>query len=141
MILDQATGFAIKSPLPSSLSSARSAAGEFDSSNGKGDMQAVVDILDAANEDPFTLESFQSLLTLHSQAGKNLILARVVTVDPDNDDKLYYSYYAAHHINKILFRTQPEEGLLHRMKAKNVKSLCPNQEKIKNLFLIFSDVC
>ncbi|KNE66233.1 hypothetical protein AMAG_10472 [Allomyces macrogynus ATCC 38327] len=38
---------------------------------------------------------------------------------PNDETKFYYSYYAAHHINKVLFRTQPEEGLLHRMKAKN----------------------
>ncbi len=40
----------------------------------------------------------------------------------DQDSRLYFNYYAAHHINKVLFRTQPEEGLLHRMKAKNVRS-------------------
>lgn len=80
----------------------------------------IVDVIDAENEDPFTLESFYTLLQLHIQANKDLILARVTTVDPSNESKLYYSYYAAHHINKVLFRTQPEEGLLHRMKAKNV---------------------
>ncbi|KAI8621350.1 hypothetical protein BC830DRAFT_1039243, partial [Chytriomyces sp. MP71] len=46
------------------------------------------------------------------------LLARVVTVDPQEETRFYYSY-SAHHINKVLFRTQPEEGLLHRMKAKN----------------------
>ncbi|KAI9221017.1 hypothetical protein BC828DRAFT_347697 [Blastocladiella britannica] len=80
----------------------------------------MVDIIDAENEDPFTLEPFESLLELCAEKGKDFILARVVTVDPHDEHKFYHSYYAAHHINKVLFRTQPEEGLLHRMKAKNV---------------------
>ncbi|ORZ35023.1 hypothetical protein BCR44DRAFT_1414746 [Catenaria anguillulae PL171] len=87
----------------------------------------LVDVIDAENEDPFTLESFESLLEIAAEAGKDFILARVVTVDPHDDSKFYHRhvtltsffYYAAHHINKVLFRTQPEEGLLHRMKAKN----------------------
>ncbi|KAJ3275961.1 hypothetical protein HDV01_006828 [Terramyces sp. JEL0728] len=79
----------------------------------------LVDVLDAENEDPFTLESLTSLIELHSEKDLDFILARVTTVDPDDSDRFYYSYYAAHHINKVLFRTQPEEGLLHRMKAKN----------------------
>ncbi|KAJ3319045.1 hypothetical protein HDV06_006729 [Boothiomyces sp. JEL0866] len=79
----------------------------------------LVDVLDAENEDPFTLESLKSLIELHSEKELDFILARVTTVDPDDSDRFYYSYYAAHHINKVLFRTQPEEGLLHRMKAKN----------------------
>jgi hypothetical protein len=40
-------------------------------------------------------------------------------VDPNDSMKYYYSYYAAHHINKVLFRTEPSLGLLHRMRAKN----------------------
>ncbi|KAI8923207.1 hypothetical protein BC831DRAFT_472345 [Entophlyctis helioformis] len=78
-----------------------------------------MDILDAENEDPFTLESLESLVHSHAQKGLDFILARVTTVDPDDEQRFYYSYYAAHHINKVLFRTQPEEGLLHRMRAKN----------------------
>ena len=49
----------------------------------------------------------------------HLILFSVTTRDPQDESKLYYSYYAAHHINKVLFRTQPDQGLLHRMRAKN----------------------
>ena len=87
------------------------------------DTTTIVDIIDAENEDPFTLEAFSSLLAVHAAASKDLILARVITVDPHDETRLYASYYAAHHINKVLFRTQPEEGLLHRMKAKNVSFL------------------
>ncbi|KAJ3362179.1 hypothetical protein GGF31_001802 [Allomyces arbusculus] len=79
----------------------------------------LVDVIDAENEDPFTLEPFEALLRLCADQGKDFILARVTTADPNDETKFYYSYYAAHHINKVLFRTQPEEGLLHRMKAKN----------------------
>ncbi|KAJ3044923.1 hypothetical protein HDV00_000205 [Rhizophlyctis rosea] len=81
--------------------------------------EPVIDVLDAQNEDPFTLEPFENLIQLHADAGKDFIMARVTTVDPNDESRFYYSYYAAHHINKVLFRTQPEEGLLHRMKAKN----------------------
>ncbi|KAI8919853.1 hypothetical protein DFJ77DRAFT_538706 [Powellomyces hirtus] len=79
----------------------------------------LIDVLEATNEDPFTLEPFESLIDMSVEKEKDFILARVTTVDPNDENRLYYSYYAAHHINKVLFRTQPEEGLLHRMKAKN----------------------
>lgn len=75
--------------------------------------------LDAANEETFTLETFESLVRAARSTGKAFILARVTTVDPSNLTRLYFSYYAAHHINRVIFRTQPEEGLLHRMKSRN----------------------
>lgn len=75
--------------------------------------------LDASNEESFTLESFESLIRTARASGKSFLLARVTTVDPHNLTHLYYSYYAAHHINKVIFRTEPEEGLLHRMKSRN----------------------
>ncbi|KAJ3304507.1 hypothetical protein HDV03_002716 [Kappamyces sp. JEL0829] len=83
------------------------------------DPSELIDCLDANDEDPFTLETFQSMIDLHAEKDREFIIARVTTVDPDDDTRFYYSYYAAHHINKVLFRTQPEEGLLHRMRAKN----------------------
>lgn len=75
--------------------------------------------LDAANEESFTLDSFESLIRAARNCEKTFILARVTTVDPRNLARLYFSYYAAHHINRVIFRTQPEEGLLHRMKSRN----------------------
>ncbi|CAG8500188.1 11265_t:CDS:2, partial [Acaulospora colombiana] len=75
--------------------------------------------LDASTEDPFTLESFDTLIQQHAEKGKDFILARVTTADSSDESKTYQSYYSAHHINKVLFRTQPDQGLLHRMKAKN----------------------
>ncbi|CAG8462398.1 4494_t:CDS:2 [Rhizophagus irregularis] len=74
---------------------------------------------DATTEDPFTLESFDTLIQQHSEKDKDFIIARVTTVDPTDELKSYHSYYSGHHINKVLFRTQPDQGLLHRMKAKN----------------------
>lgn len=85
-------------------------------------MTAVVDELDAMDEDPFTLDSFENLMRMHASKGKDFIIARVTTQDPNDAEKHYHSYYGAHQINKVLFRTQPDEGLLHRMKARNVSS-------------------
>jgi hypothetical protein len=80
----------------------------------------LVDVIDAKEtEEPFTLESFDELVRMHLEKNKDFILARVTTIDNIDPDRFYYSYYAAHHINKVLFRTQPELGLLHRMQAKN----------------------
>ncbi|ORZ27185.1 hypothetical protein BCR41DRAFT_300282, partial [Lobosporangium transversale] len=79
----------------------------------------LVDELDAMDEEPFTLDSFENLMRLHANKSKDFILARVTTQDPNDGTKTYHSYYSAHQINKVLFRTQPEEGLLHRMKARN----------------------
>lgn len=84
-------------------------------------MTAVVDELDAMDEDPFTLDSFENLMRMHASKGKDFIIARVTTQDPNDGEKHYHSYYGAHQINKVLFRTQPDEGLLHRMKARNVR--------------------
>ncbi|KAF9934681.1 hypothetical protein FBU30_001005 [Linnemannia zychae] len=81
-------------------------------------MTAVVAELDAMDEDPFTLDSFENLMRIHASKGKDFIIARVTTQD-SHENKHYHSYYSAHQINKVLFRTQPEEGLLHRMKARN----------------------
>ncbi|KAJ3337092.1 hypothetical protein HDU93_001665 [Gonapodya sp. JEL0774] len=82
-------------------------------------VEPVVDVLDAGSDEPFTLEPFLSLIKAHALAGKEFVLARVNTVDPSNESRSYYSYYSAHFINKVLFRTQPEAGLLHRMRARN----------------------
>jgi hypothetical protein len=79
-----------------------------------------VDVIDAKEtEEPFTLETFDDLVRMHLEKDKDFILARVTTMDNIDPDRFYYSYYAAHHINKVLFRTQPALGLLHRMQAQN----------------------
>ncbi len=77
-------------------------------------------ILDCSAEESFTLETFGGLLKAARVAEKEFILARVRTLDPSAEHpQLFHSHYSAHHLNKILFKTQPEEGLLHRMKSRN----------------------
>jgi len=83
----------------------------------------VVDLLPATTLDPFTIEPFEESIRDHAQQNKTFILARVTTQDPQDESKFYYSYYQGHQINKVLFRTQPELGFLHRMKARNVSGL------------------
>ncbi|RKP27875.1 hypothetical protein SYNPS1DRAFT_1840, partial [Syncephalis pseudoplumigaleata] len=70
--------------------------------------------------DPFTLESFARLVAMHADRDCDMIIARVRTVDPRDATRYNYFHYAAHHLNKILFRTEPERGLLHRVRTKNV---------------------
>lgn len=77
-------------------------------------------ILDCESEESFTLESFGNLLKAARACNKDFIIARVTTLDPSGPTpQLFHSHYSAHQINKILFRTQPAESLLHRMKSRN----------------------
>lgn len=77
-------------------------------------------IIDCEAEESFTLESFGNLLKAARASNKDFIIARVTTLDPSGPrPQLFHSHYSAHQINKILFRTQPEEALLHRMKSRN----------------------
>ncbi|KAI9597234.1 hypothetical protein BDF19DRAFT_314878 [Syncephalis fuscata] len=56
---------------------------------------------------------------MHADRDRDMIIARVCTVDPRDATRYNYFHYAAHHLNKILFRTEPERGLLHRVRTKN----------------------
>lgn len=76
-------------------------------------------VMDATDEESFTLDTFDRLIRKSHSHGKAFLLARVTTADPYDPQRLYHSYYSAHHINKVLFRTQPELSLLHRMKSHN----------------------
>lgn len=82
-------------------------------------LKGQVCTLDGGVDESFTLESYENLIKNAYAKRKSFIIARVTTADTIDPMKLYCSYYAAHHINKVLFRTQPELGLLHRMKSKN----------------------
>lgn len=109
----------IRSQLPSdqleNLEQALKIDPELFSSVSKNDL-----IIDCDTEESFTLETFESLLKAARGANKDFVLARVSTLDPTGlKPQVYHSHYSAHQINKILFRTQPEEGLLHRMKSRN----------------------
>lgn len=74
---------------------------------------------DGRNEECFVLDSFNSLIQAARCAKKDFLMARVMTLDPNDPTKTYWSYYSAHQLNKILFRTQTEELLLHRMRCRN----------------------
>lgn len=76
-------------------------------------------VMDATDEETFTLDSFDRIIQRAYAQGKAFILARVTTADPHDPQHLYHSYYSGHQINKVLFRTQPELSLLHRMKSNN----------------------
>ncbi|KNE68044.1 hypothetical protein AMAG_13215 [Allomyces macrogynus ATCC 38327] len=64
-----------------------------------------------------------SAATANPDGSRNraFILARVQTWDHRQPDKAYFSYYAAHHLNKILFQTQIYLGrkLIHRIHVLN----------------------
>lgn len=93
-----------------------------------GDEVTTVEVaeVNADQEDPFSLEPFSDLIQAHIDAGKDFILARVLTVEEKDDTKRFYTnYYQAHVLNRQLFRTQPSEGLLHRLKAKNPMNNLP----------------
>lgn len=79
-------------------------------------IQPILATIPITLADPFSLDAYSLLLRRHARIGKDLLLARVTTVSAG---RLFHDVYEAHAINKVLFRTQPEEGLLHRMKSRN----------------------
>ncbi|OAG30958.1 hypothetical protein NEDG_02187 [Nematocida displodere] len=78
-----------------------------------------LDVVDAEEIEPFTLESFKKSAIEALRAGKEYILAKVTTSDPNNAASLYNYYYSAFEINKILFKYESDRHLLHRMKVRN----------------------
>ncbi|KAJ3373278.1 hypothetical protein GGF31_000711 [Allomyces arbusculus] len=108
----------------------------------------VLDSVAVDYEDSFCLDTFGELVAAHAalplpvstkpgvlpgpagyvapanpdgSRNRAFILARVQTWDHRQPDKAYYSYYAAHHLNKILFQTQFYLGrkLIHRIHVLN----------------------
>lgn len=80
------------------------------------------ELIDARDEDSFTLDTFDKLIRKARRANKSFLLARVTTQNSHDVNHEYYSHYPAHQLNKILFRTQPEAGLLHRMRCRNPRN-------------------
>jgi len=78
-----------------------------------------LDVVNAEEGEPFTLETFKKSLLEALKAGKEYILAKVTTSDPNNASALYGYYYSAYEINKILFKYESDRHLLHRMKVRN----------------------
>ncbi|KAI8910211.1 hypothetical protein EDD86DRAFT_189849 [Gorgonomyces haynaldii] len=77
----------------------------------------VIDSIPVDYEDAFTLDPLGDLCQEHHDKGKAFIIARVLTQDPKQPEKNFYSYYSAFQLNKILFQTQTYHGkrLLHRL--------------------------
>lgn len=72
------------------------------------DGETEMDCIEQSHEDAFTLESFLELHKQHIGGGKRLIIARVKTRDRRNvNSAAHFSYYSAHHLNKVLFRVRP----------------------------------
>ncbi|KAI5184601.1 hypothetical protein NEHOM01_0276 [Nematocida homosporus] len=78
-----------------------------------------LDVVDAEEGEPFTLETFKRSVIEALKAGHDYILAKVTTSDPNNATSLYNYYYSAFEINKILFKYESDRHLLHRMKVRN----------------------
>ncbi|EIJ93367.1 hypothetical protein NEPAR06_1139 [Nematocida parisii] len=78
-----------------------------------------LDVVNAEESEPFTLESFRKSIIEALKNGKEYILAKVTTSDPTNATSLYNYYYSAFEINKILFKYEADRHLLHRMKVRN----------------------
>ncbi|KAJ3274818.1 hypothetical protein HDV01_002022 [Terramyces sp. JEL0728] len=85
----------------------------------------IIDSVSGEYEDSFTLDSFADLCQMHLDSEpknrKGYIIARVQTWDPKQPDKIFYSYYNAFHLNKILFQTQIylKQRYIHRLHVLN----------------------
>lgn len=78
-----------------------------------------LDVINAEEGEPFTLETFKKSILESLKSGKEYIIAKVTTSDPNNAASLYNYYYSAYEINKILFKYESDRHLLHRMKVRN----------------------
>lgn len=91
--------------------------------------EAVLDSVSVEYEDSFCLETFGDLAQAayefqgegFNRGDKSFILARVQTWDHKQPGKMFFSYYNAFHLNKILFQTQVYLGkkLIHRLHVLN----------------------
>lgn len=85
----------------------------------------VLDSVATEYEDSFCIETFGDLIKAAEEAEpvgtKCFIIARVQTWDHKQPDRAFYSYYHAHHLNKLLFQTQLylDKKLIHRLHVLN----------------------
>ncbi|KAK3262433.1 hypothetical protein CYMTET_28714 [Cymbomonas tetramitiformis] len=77
------------------------------------------DVLDLQTEEMFTLETYGSLIQDHMEEKKNFIIARATSRDKESPRKTRWSYYSAHHLNKVLFRWNAQNELIHRYMRSN----------------------
>ena len=74
--------------------------------------------LDTETIETFTLEGFRELLVSYLKEDRDFIIARVTTQD-SSTSIIFYSYYSAIELNKILFCIENNNNLLYRIKARN----------------------
>jgi hypothetical protein len=77
------------------------------------------EIISANSVETFTLEEFRTLIIESKIRNIDFILARVTTEDPNDPTILYNFYYTASEINRILYRSDSERHLHHRMIIRN----------------------
>lgn len=73
--------------------------------------------LDTEMTEIFTLEGFKELLMWYLKQDRDFVIARVTTQD-SSTKLMFYSYYSAIELNKILFCIE-DNNLLYRTKARN----------------------
>ena len=78
-----------------------------------------LDLVDADENEVFTLELFRKLISESRRLSKDFLIARITTADPNDQTVFYNYYYSAFEMNKILFKYESNRKLLHRMKVKN----------------------
>lgn len=84
-----------------------------------------LDLVDADENEVFTLELFRKLINESRKLNKDFLIARITTADPNDQSMFYNYYYSAFEMNKILFKYESNRKLLHRMKVKNpLNNMC-----------------
>lgn len=78
-----------------------------------------LDLVDADENEVFTLELLRKLISDSRKLNKDFLIARITTSDPNDQAVFYNYYYSAFEVNKILFKYESNRKLLHRMKVKN----------------------
>jgi len=78
-----------------------------------------LDLIDADENEVFTLELLRKLISESRGLNKDFLIARITTSDPNDQSVFYNYYYSAFEVNKILFKYESNRKLLHRMKVKN----------------------
>lgn len=89
-------------------------------------IRANGDIIDANEQETFTLQEFRQLVIEYRRQNKDFLIARVSTSD-ERASEQHHFYYTASEVNKILFKYETDRRLLHRIKVRN---------PLNNLFIV-----
>ncbi|OMH86333.1 hypothetical protein AX774_g91 [Zancudomyces culisetae] len=77
-------------------------------------------IMNANDIEAFTFESWIDLIDIHSSRNKEMIIARVLTIDEKNPNNYQYSYYLAQCLNFLLFSMDKEKNRIYKNEIINV---------------------